>query len=115
MVKKNLHTKDEERVRLVKREQNSETIIEKDNIEETDYSEEECTCSCRKTWKCCKSGIEYVCLTLLSVITGVRKCISSCIGCFCYPIKERCCNCCDNVDRDLNPYKNPNWDPYDHL
>ena len=41
--------------------------------------------------------------------------ISNCFGFCCYPIKERLNNCCDGCDTDLNPYKNPNFNPYDHL
>lgn len=47
------------------------------------------------------------------------RCVSLTItGCFafcCYPIKERCSTCFDNCDTDLNPYKNPNYNPYDYL
>ena len=52
------------------------------------------------------------CACVVTVCKGVYHCIlftkdkiKQCCACWWYPLKERCCGCCDRCDKHLNPYK----------
>ena len=45
----------------------------------------------------------------------IKNCIVTCCSYCIYPIKERCFNCCETCDKNLNPYKKPDYDPYLYL
>jgi hypothetical protein len=102
----------EERRRLIKNEEKNGEV---DGNLETVQEEEVCDCSCKKMWKSYKSCIEFSCLGFFALCTCFKKTLYNCCGFCFFPIKERFSTCCDNVDTDLNPYKNPNYNPYDHL
>ena len=105
-----------------KRHEKERIIIENDEnkrlIKEREVDEEE-ECEhdddCKKNWSGYKACVEFTYLSTCSCLSCIINGIARCIGFFCFPIKERFCNCCDDIDRDLNPYKNPNYNPYDHL
>lgn len=97
---------------LVDREAKETLIKERESTSET---EDDSSCTCKDCTNGYKSCLFSTFINYRICVSNVKKTIYSCIGgCF-YPIKERCCNCCDNVDRDLNPYKDANYNPYDHL
>ena len=79
------------------------------------YDEDECECDCRKIWKGYKSCLDFTYIGIRNCFISVRNGIYCCIGGCCFPIKERFCNCCDNIDKELNPYKDPHYNPYDYL
>ena len=77
--------------------------------------DEDCNYSYKKIWRGYKGCVEFSFMGVYSCFKGIKNGIYNCVGCCFYPIKERLCNCCDNVHSDLNPYANPNYNPYDHL
>jgi hypothetical protein len=93
----------EEKERLIKETQREEG------------EEECCQCSFKEAWRSYKTCLEFTYITIRKFCIAVKNAIYNCTGACCFPIKERFCNCCDNIDRDLNPYKNPYYNPYDHL
>lgn len=109
MISKHYEKKEE---KIVIDEEKKRLIVDK---KETYEDDNECTCSCRDLWNCIKSCCDNTYICIRTVVISIKKCVSACFGYFCFPIKERFCNCCDNIDRDLNPYKNPHYNPYDHL
>jgi hypothetical protein len=96
----------------IDREEKQTLIEERETITEyketTSFSFQNC-CSCYKGFLDCTFIGVRICFI------SVRNAICSCLGTCFFPIKERCCNCCDDVDKNLNPYKNPTYNPYDHL
>lgn len=99
---------------LIKEEEEKKRLVISEHTAEGE-EEEGCNCSCKKMWKGYKGCIEF---TFFGIYSGFRCFFNSiylCCGFFFFPIKERFCNCCDNVDKDLNPYKDPNYNPYDYL
>lgn len=50
-----------------------------------------------------------------AIYNFITKGIGGCFGVCYYPVKERIAKQCDEADRDLNPYKDPNYNPYDYL
>jgi hypothetical protein len=116
--KKKQHIKyeKEEKVRLI-------THTEGDKIEEVEEDaevskmENETGCSYywKKVWRGYVACIEATITGVYSCLVGTKNGICNCLGCIFYPIKQRLCDCCDDVDKDLNPFKNPNYNPYDHL
>ncbi len=107
---KNIKHEKEEEITLLKRTK------EKDEIEEDIIIEKEDDRNCcEKLWDGYRGCIHGIYKCIYSVCVGVKNCLYNCCGCCCYPIKERFNTCCENVDQDLNPYKNPNYNPYDKL
>ena len=105
-----------ERDRLVLEKEEKEKLIKETQAEDATLNEDECCqCSFKEAWKSYKTCLEFTYITIRKVCIAVKNAIYNCVGACCFPIKERFCNCCDNIDRDLNPYKNPNYNPYDHL
>jgi hypothetical protein len=100
---------EEERQNLVKREEKGQDQIEED---EEEYC---CNCSYKKIWKGYKACLEFTAISIVTTLISIKNCICNCLGCCFFPIKERICQHCDDVDKDLNPYKNPNYNPYDYL
>lgn len=107
----------EEKVKLITNTEENERIDEVDEEYEETKLENETACShcCRKFWGGYKACLEATIIGVYKCIIGVKNGICNCLGCIFYPIKQRFCDCCDDVDKDLNPFKNPNYNPYDHL
>lgn len=105
--------------RVILDDENRRLIKEReiDEEEECEHDSDDCCegYDSKKNWKGYKSCVEFTYLSTCQCLKFIKKSISNCIGFFCFPIKERLCNCCDDIDKDLNPYKNPNYNPYDHL
>lgn len=88
--------------------------------EELEDEDEGYTCG-----KCCRgyeSCIIWTCKVrkiinqcIYNTIVGIKDCIKYTCAAMWYPIKERCCSCCDNCDKKNNPYKDPYMNPYDTL
>jgi hypothetical protein len=109
------HRKAERERFIVEKEETKRLIDEKEIVkEDLSFHEDEC-CSCREAWKAYKSCLELSYIGTRKFCISVKNAIYNCFGACCFPIKERCCNCCDEIDKDLNPYKNPNYNPYDYL
>ena len=101
-----------ERKNFIEKEEKQTLIEEREIITEI---KEEQGCSCKECCSGYKACLDSTFLGTRACIITVRKAICACLGTCFFPIKERCCNCCDDIDKDLNPYKNPNYNPYDHL
>ena len=71
--------------------------------------------SCSKCWNGYCGCIVWCCKGIYNCCVGIKNCFVSCCSFCWYPCKERCCNCCDNCDKDLHPYKDPQHNPYDYL
>lgn len=52
---------------------------------------------------------------IYNTITGIKNCIVFSLASCWYPMKERCCNCCESCDKKMNPYKDPYHNPYDTI
>ncbi len=98
---------------IFEREEKERLIDEKETVHIE--QDEEASCSCKKTMRGINSCVNSIFMGIYSCFRFIIKGIYSCFGVCCFPIKERCCNCCDNIDTDLNPYKNPNYNPYDFI
>lgn len=65
--------------------------------------------------KLCNCNFVAFKLGLKTIFSFFGRGVNGCCGVCCYPVKERLANNCEQVDRELNPYKDPNYNPYDYL
>jgi hypothetical protein len=115
--------RNEEKKKLLKKQKERRRGVEKHifkdddvNSEATEKEDDEgCKCNCRKCWKDYKGCMSFSWLATIACFKFLGNGVNRCVGACCYPIKERCYNSCDKCDGDLNPYKNPNYNPYDNL
>jgi hypothetical protein len=121
-VKEVENQRNEEKKRLLKEKKQKSKGIEKhifkdedNNSDTTEKEDEGCKCECRKMWKDYKGCVSFSWLATVAFFRFLGRGVNRCFGACCYPIKERCYNSCDKCDGDLNPYKNPNYNPYDNL
>ncbi len=112
---KHIKYEKEEKVKLIKHTEGDEIIEEVEEKETTPENESASAGCCKKAWLVYVSCLEASIMGVYNCIVGIKNGICSCLGCLCYPIKQRFCDCCEDVDKDLNPYKNPNYNPYDHI
>ncbi|OMJ80323.1 hypothetical protein SteCoe_19419 [Stentor coeruleus] len=56
-------------------------------------------------WTAYCKCVVVVCQTTYRCIVFTKNKIKQCCACWWYPLKERCCNCCDRCDKYMNPYK----------
>lgn len=114
---KHIRYEKEEKVKLIKRTEEDEIIDEVDEYEDDNNREKQSGCAycCKKMWIGYIACLEGSIMGVYNCIVGIKNGICNCLGCLCYPIKQRFCDCCEDVDKDLNPFKNPNYNPYDHL
>merc|ERR1711957_225143 len=85
-----------------------EADAKKDDVEEEE-EEEGCCTKCCNGYSAC---IIAVCKCIYNTISAIKNAIVFCCASWWYPLKERCCTCCDKCDKDMNPYKDPDHDPY---
>ena len=71
--------------------------------------------TCSKCWYGYCACVVWTCKCVYNSILAVKNGIVCCLAAIWYPMKERCCSCCDNCDRKMNPYKDPYHNPYDTI
>ena len=87
---------------------NKHKAVEDDDDDDGEYSCKKC---CRGYGDC----IVVTCKCIYKTIIGIKDCIKFTIAAIWYPIKERCCTCCENCEKKSDPYKDPYFNPYDTL
>jgi|LauGreDrversion4_2_1035121.scaffolds.fasta_scaffold1651177_2 hypothetical protein len=95
---------------FIDREEKVTLIEERETISENNEIIPSQNCCTR-----CKGCLDSTFIGVRFCYISIRNAICNCFGTCFFPIKERCCNCCDDIDKNLNPYKNPTYNPYDHL
>ncbi|KAL4491838.1 hypothetical protein ABPG72_006093 [Tetrahymena utriculariae] len=61
---------------------------------------------------CCAVFCEYIaacCAATYKVIVFVCRAVRDCLAFVWYPCKERCCNCIDDCDKKMNPWKDASY------
>ena len=90
-------------------------IFKEDDKHLTSDEDGESKCTCKQCCNNYKSCISFSWLATVAFFTFIGSTIHRCIGDCCYPIKERCIDSCNKCDGELNPYKDPNYNPYDNM
>ena len=81
----------------------------------SDKEEEDDGYSCSKCWNEYCGCIVWCCKGIYNCCVGIKNCFVNCCSTCWYPCKERCSNSCDNCDKDMHPYKDPEHNPYDYI
>ena len=85
------------------------------NIDKIEMLEEDDGYSCSKCWNEYCGCIVWCCKGIYNCCVGIKNCFVNCCSTCWYPCKERCSNSCDNCDKDMHPYKDPEHNPYDYI
>ena len=94
---------------------NKEGNDNKGNDNKGDDDEEDDKGCCTKCCDAYCGCIMCIGKAIYNCCLAIKNCCVACNSAWWYPCKERCCNCCDNCDKDMHPYKDPHHNPYDYI
>jgi hypothetical protein len=107
--------KKQEKAKLKEKKKFENMIFKEEEKDSSSDEENKGKCSCTKCCQDYRGCVSLSCMAGIAFFAFIGSTLHRCFGACCYPIKERCIGSCDGCDRELNPYKDQNYNPYDHL